>query len=246
MDDIHILVVEDNVLNQKIVERTLTKNDAAVTTAANGLEAIELLKTQKFDAVLMDIQMPVMDGLEALRHIREVMKSDIPVVAMTASIASDEASKCLAAGANEYLPKPINTSTLHVLMLDVIRKSKGLITPDAQTSHLLDLSYIYELAGDKEDYVQQVLAIFMENTPRHLEELGQFIQQRDWPQVASQAHLLKSSVGIVRIAGIAERLKTMEKDAMENANSTLLQQLFTEVSGIFSKAEEEIIQKMSA
>lgn len=246
MNGIHILVVEDNVLNQKIAARALTKHDALVTVANNGQEAIEQLAAQNFDAILMDIQMPVMDGIAALHHIRTVLKSNIPVIAMTASTSTDEATRCLAAGADEYLSKPIDTATLHVLMLDVIRKAKGLSSTDTNSTQLLDLSYIYELAGDKEDYVQQVLSIFMENTPRHITELGQFIAQQDWPQVAAQAHLLKSSVGIVRINGLAERLKTMEQNAYEHADGILLQQLFTEIASIFSKAEEEINVKMQS
>lgn len=245
MNGLHILVVEDNVLNQKVVARALTKHDAEVATADNGQEAIEKLTTQNFDAILMDIQMPVMDGIAALHHIRNVIKSDIPVVAMTASTSTDEASKCIAAGANEYLPKPIDTATLHLLMLDVIRKAKGINAPEASTSQLLDLSYIYELAGEKEDYVQQVLTIFMENTPRNITELGQFVQQKNWAQTSSQAHLLKSSIGIVRIAGLAERLQTMEHNAAKTPDENLLQQLYNEVVEIFSRAEIEIVAKMT-
>lgn len=113
-----ILVAEDNPLNQKIAVFMLSKQQAIVTTVSNGQEAIRELEKQHFDMVLMDLQMPEMDGFEATEYIRKVLKSTIPVVALSASSYEDEIKKCFDTGMNACITKPIDAEKLY----DTIRK----------------------------------------------------------------------------------------------------------------------------
>lgn len=116
-----ILVAEDNPLNQKIAVFLLTRHGATVTTVLNGAEAIDKLKSEPFDLVLMDLQMPEMDGFEATQYIRTTLKSNIPVLALSASSYEDEIDKCLKAGMNGCIAKPIDADTLY----DTIKKKAG-------------------------------------------------------------------------------------------------------------------------
>ncbi len=118
---INILVAEDNKLNQKIANFILLKQNANVSIANNGEEAIEMLKEKTFDVVLMDLHMPVMDGLEAVRYIRQEMKSNVPVIAFTASTFDDESEKCLAAGMDACISKPFDATVLCSLILKLKR-----------------------------------------------------------------------------------------------------------------------------
>ncbi len=104
-----ILVAEDNLINQKVALRLLSLLGYSGQIAENGVEALRLLKSDHFDAVLMDMQMPVMDGLEATRAIRRLDSalSQIPIIAFTANVLHGERLKCLAAGMNDYITKPI-------------------------------------------------------------------------------------------------------------------------------------------
>jgi len=101
-----ILVVEDNIINQRVIIKTLENSGIHTTLADNGFSAIELLKHQKFDLIIMDIQMPEIDGRETTVKIRKELGLDIPIIAMTASVLADESDKCKAAGMNEYISKP--------------------------------------------------------------------------------------------------------------------------------------------
>lgn len=107
-----VLVVEDNLVNQIIVQKYLEKIGMNVTTAANGVEALELLKGNSYDVILMDCEMPLMDGYKATVEIRETLKSRIPVIAMTAHAMKGDREKCLSFGMDDYLSKPVSPSDL--------------------------------------------------------------------------------------------------------------------------------------
>lgn len=121
-----ILVVEDNVLNQKIVNFILAKQEAVVTMAMNGKEGISLLRNNHFDLVLMDLQMPEMDGYAAIKYIRQEMKSSIPIIALTASLFVDESAECIRIGANACISKPINSVEMCELILSMVKRTNVL------------------------------------------------------------------------------------------------------------------------
>ena len=112
LDGKTILIADDNKLNQKIVAFALQKSGAIVKTANNGKEAVEFIKNNVCDAILMDLQMPEMDGLEACVHIRKVMKRDLPIIGLTANTMFGEAEKCLEAGMNGCISKPFEVAEL--------------------------------------------------------------------------------------------------------------------------------------
>jgi len=107
-----ILVAEDNSLNQKIATYLLSKNGADVTLVSDGEEAVKALSTNDFDLVLMDIQMPGMDGIQATEHIRNELKSTVPIIALSASSYDDEYKACMEAGMNGCIVKPIDIEKL--------------------------------------------------------------------------------------------------------------------------------------
>lgn len=116
---LRVLLTEDNAINQRLAQRTLEKAGHSVVIADNGLRALECLAAEKFDVVLMDVQMPEMDGFEAVARIREVEKASGRhqlVIAMTAHAMSGDRERCLEAGMDEYLPKPFDPKLLHELL----------------------------------------------------------------------------------------------------------------------------------
>ncbi len=117
-----ILVADDNKLNQKILIFILEKNGAIVLLANNGREAVEKMTTEKVDAVLMDVQMPEMDGLQATEAIRNELKSTIPVIGLTANSMESEKNKCVAAGMNTCVSKPFDPTELCTLIVQLLEK----------------------------------------------------------------------------------------------------------------------------
>lgn len=118
------MLAEDNSLNQKIANFMLAKNGVEVVTVGNGIEVINELEKKEYDLVLMDVQMPEMDGLEATEHIRKVMKSNIPIVALSASSFEDELKKCLSFGMNAYIVKPIDIVKLSDIIDTLSKENK--------------------------------------------------------------------------------------------------------------------------
>ncbi|MCB1737049.1 MAG: response regulator, partial [Gammaproteobacteria bacterium] len=130
LDPVHVLsgrrvlVVEDNAINQELVGEILAMNGIDVTTANNGEEALQHLRTKSFDLVLMDCEMPVMDGYEATRRIREQSGlADLPILAMTANAMATDREKAVTAGMNDHIPKPINPEAMLRTMADWVLKS---------------------------------------------------------------------------------------------------------------------------
>jgi len=121
-------VVEDNLLNQKIVSFILQKQHATVKMAINGREAIEILQHGNYDVVLMDLQMPEMDGYETITYIRQKLKRDIPIIALTAGMLADESEECMRIGADTCITKPIDPVGICDLILDLIKSPKKILT----------------------------------------------------------------------------------------------------------------------
>ncbi len=151
----HILLVEDNPINQKVAATLLKKRGHSVKIAANGALALEMLATEHFDLVLMDCQMPVMDGFEATRHIRADANAafrDIPIVAMTANAMEGDRETCIATGMNDYLSKPFHEADLNALIQRFLNTEPHGIDPAASTAAMVNvMSAVTEVAADVAD-----------------------------------------------------------------------------------------------
>ena len=129
-----ILLVEDNIINQQVAQEILAKANLHVETVSNGKEAVEAVASKDFDAVLMDIQMPVMDGYEATKAIRqELGKTELPILAMTAHAVSEERDKCFQIGMNDHIAKPVNRHTLFLSLSRWIRREAELPAHEQET-----------------------------------------------------------------------------------------------------------------
>ncbi len=124
LEGLKILVAEDNELNQKIAGFILLKQSAKVDAALNGREAVEFLKKNDYDIILMDVHMPEMDGFKATDYIRKTMKNNVPIIGVTASYWQEEYDECIKVGMNTCITKPLFPDKLCQLILNVIEESK--------------------------------------------------------------------------------------------------------------------------
>jgi len=178
LQDKKFLVAEDNKVNQKVIQNVLLKAGALADIANNGLEAINYLKENKdYDVIIMDLQMPDMDGYAATKYIRNVMNISIPIVAMTASALKGEKSKCIEMGMNDYLTKPFDFSLFYErirMLLDHESVNDSIEdTEDTKNDELFDLSMLEEM--DDLEYLAEILEIFLKNTPVELKQMGKEI-----------------------------------------------------------------------
>jgi two-component system sensor histidine kinase/response regulator len=234
-----VLVVEDNVVNQQVARRMLELLACDVTVVGNGLEAVEARRTKSFDLVLMDIQMPVMDGLEATREIRKMEAGGrrTPIVALTASAITGELERCVAAGMDDLLIKPIDLARLRDTLAGLKRSrptvaaatsieaaptsSAGALADDAPRSVtapvdlMLDLPRLREAVGDDPEFIAMLLQTFRASSLEILLDLRAATRALDRPAIGRLAHKLKGGARSVCADALGDLAAALETGALE-------------------------------
>jgi CheY-like chemotaxis protein len=218
------LVVEDNEINQKVVKHVLQQAGGTVEVANHGLEAVAMLqKDSGYDLIVMDLQMPEMDGYAATRYIRTEMKLTNPIIAMTANALKGEREKCLAAGMNDYISKPFDFGNFYKrLSLLVFDKTTAnpIAINEEPCVELYDLSLLEEM--DDTEYISDILTIFLEETPLDLKALRTACAARDFNTGYQIAHKLKSLSWLINANCLASPLIKIEEDAKAEKSETLV------------------------
>ncbi len=238
---LRVLVVDDNGINQSLMKHLLLQWNINFETASNGLEAVEYLRANDCDLVLMDIQMPQMDGYAATQQIREELKLNVPIIAMTAHALAGEREKCLSRGMNEYISKPIKEEELFKLISDFGLKEgnhKETKTEEQPPVYqYIDLTYMQSVSSGDKSFETIVTQQFIGNVPNHLKQLITAYQNKDFTTVKLRAHDLKSSVAIMGLLPLLqEKLDGLE---MAAEDQPALEQTLTEVQNIIDRAVEE-------
>jgi PAS domain S-box-containing protein len=203
-----ILVVEDHPVNQKVLAHQLHEMGLQYTVASSGPQALDLLAEEDFDLVLMDCQMPGMDGYETTRRIRQLPTDarHIPVIALTANAGSDFREVCIAAGGNDYLSKPYTEAALAALLTQWLPQAG----PDTVQPALLDLPALHARYPGNPDLVEELAAVFNSTTEASLERLRNGIEQGDVGACRKEAHALKGAAASVRATTIQEGAARLE------------------------------------
>ena len=214
-----ILVVDDNAMNQSLMKHLLTEWKTSFDIVGNGIEAINRLKVDTYDLVLMDIQMPQMDGYTATRHIRSDLKLNIPIIAMTAHAMAGEREKCISNGMNEYIPKPIREEDLFKLIAKLlpskISNEDHSTQPGSTGYKFIDLTYMTSISKGNLAYEKTVTSQFIETIPGDLSGLRDALNQHDYSRLSHIAHNMKTSVAIM---GLLPRLESV-LDSLEGATA---------------------------
>lgn len=231
-DSLSILLVEDNQINQLVAQNILAKLNCKVTLANDGQDALDALQTNRFDLILMDVQMPVMDGLEATRRIRKMeFEGKIPhqwIIAMTANAMQGDRDICLQAGMDDYISKPIQPKDLRekLSLQPIIESPLAMeVKSSFSTKPLED-----RLMGDQE-MVQLILSSFLEDIPKQLEQLQESLNQADWHTVSRIAHTIKgasANVGADEFSLLASHLEQALHDRPAEKMPELAQKLYSE------------------
>ncbi|MBI4962366.1 MAG: response regulator [Desulfomonile tiedjei] len=198
---LNILLAEDNPVNQTVALRMLERMGHSVSLVENGKEALETIKLAGFDLVLMDVQMPLMDGLEATEALREWEKTTgkhVRVIAMTAYAMKGDEERCLAAGMDGYISKPISAQRLYEAIEDMIDQTKKPgenVAASAVKPEALDKLVILDRVGGDTELLKEIVDLFLEDYPDLLVKIREALQTKDSQLLEKTAHALKGSVG---------------------------------------------------
>jgi CheY-like chemotaxis protein/HPt (histidine-containing phosphotransfer) domain-containing protein len=218
-----VLVAEDNRVNQQVAVGMLERAGHNATVAENGREVLALLEHEAFDVVLMDVQMPELDGLETTVAIREQERTaggHLPVVALTAHAMKGDAERCLAAGMDAYLPKPLQPRELAEAIAKVVPSAAGQArapgpatdpSPAPGAGGPVDLPRLMERVGGDRRALAELLRIFRADWPKQAARLRKALREADAPSLRSAAHALKGAVSNFAAPAATEAALNLQK-----------------------------------
>jgi CheY-like chemotaxis protein/two-component sensor histidine kinase len=217
LQKIKALVAEDNQMNQQLIAHLMKSWSIDYKIVSNGTQAVEEIRNGHYSIVLMDIQMPGMDGYAATEAVRKELKNDIPIIAMTAHAMSGEREKCLALGMNDYVSKPIKETVLYNIIARHAQYSSEANLTEQET---IKLEYLHQLSGNDRAFEKAILQQFLVQVPEELQTMHKAIQENDCDTIRRTAHSMKSTVGYVGLAdALHPLLDWMEKEAsMDNCD----------------------------
>jgi PAS domain S-box-containing protein len=231
-----VLVVEDVALNQLFMKTLLQSFGYDAHIAGNGKVAIEKLRKQKYDLILMDLQMPEMNGYEATSYIRNEMNLDTPIIALTADVTTADVERCRDVGMNDYLPKPVDDKLLHSKLQRYAERRQDEARPhrdvadavEAAQGRCTNLDYLKEHTYGDSERMKQLIQAYMEEAPRLINRMKQSINNMDWHALTETAHSLLPCFSIVGMnAEFAEMARKIKEHASRQEESLLINSLLT-------------------
>ena len=261
-----VLLVEDNKINQLIASKLLTSSLLDVSIAENGMEALEQVVNNSYDLILMDIQMPVMDGLDATRAIRASgrSKEDLPIIAMTANAMQGDREQCLAAGMNDYISKPINTDEFtqklvkwikpgarkisEELLAELNSKAEKAVTPPTALPHINIDEGLARVEGSMKLYLR-LLHTFKNTNRSSVKNIRQHLTNGDKKTANRLVHTIKGVAANIGATDISTQAAQLEKAIKSENNATwehLLNALQVDLENVFSSIDQLLIQNDTA
>ena len=237
-----ILLAEDNITNQKLAVAILSKQGNQITVADDGRQAVDYFERENFDLVLMDMQMPELDGLEATAAIRKFEQqtgTHVPIIAVTANAMIGDREQCLKAGMDDYLSKPLRADDLFTMIQRLTSKpsaspaqAPATDLPGGLINEVFDYATSVQQVGDDAELLAQLVAVFIEQLPKLLHPLAAAVASADAMAIRKTAHALTSSVSVIsatRAKNLARKLELMglnsELAAVELTHAELLQEI---------------------
>jgi len=238
---VKVLVVEDIELNQLLMKTLLDEFKFESEIASNGKIAIQKLAKQTFDVILMDLQMPEMNGFEATKYIRNILKLNVPIIALTADVTTVDLEKCKAVGMNDFIAKPVDENILYAKIVEIIKnvnkideimKKEELIVQ----ASCINLSYLLKKTKSNPKLMAEMIKVYLEQTPLLIEAMKKGYEKNDWALVKSAAHKMIPSFSIV---GIDNSYEEMARKIQEFSEQ---QELSDKISDMVSQLENVCLQ----
>jgi PAS domain S-box-containing protein len=245
--NVKVLVVEDIPLNQLLMRTLLDDFGFECDIAGNGKIAIEKMETKVYDLILMDLQMPEMNGFEATEYIRNEMKSDVPIIALTADVTTVDLAKCKSVGMNDYIAKPVDERILYSKMVGFLKNTPVTINSrviEPNVSELANsvkikctnLEYLNARTKSNRILMMEMISLYLEQTPPLIGTMKQSLLNNDWKTLQATVHKMIPSFSIM---GISEDYENMARKIQEFASS---QQQTENISVMVMKLEEVLLQ----
>ena len=246
--DVNVLVVEDIALNQLLMKTVLNDFGFTCDIAENGKIAIGLLKENRYDLILMDLQMPEMNGFEATEYIRKNMKLTIPIIALTADVTTVDLAKCKEVGMSDYLAKPLDERLLYTKIIGFLKEpsktKKGTGKPKSKDK-CINLEYLRKRTKSDPNLMAEMISLYLGQTEALVATMKQSTADKNWKLLQSTIHKMIPSFSIV---GINEKFGNMAKDVQEflatNTRMEDIPGLVRELSRVLEQSCGELLEEL--
>jgi PAS domain S-box-containing protein len=243
--EIKVLVVEDIPLNQLLMKTLLDDFGFQRDIASNGRVAIEKLKTNTYDVILMDLQMPEMNGFEATEYIRNEMNLTIPIIALTADVTTVDLEKCTQVGMNDYIAKPVDEKLLYNKIINIVKKI-DLKSMDATINlfglmKCTDLTYLLNKTKSNPALMMEMIALYLEQTPVLVLSMKESLRKSDWQMLNAAIHKMIPSFSIVGIDKRFEEVaKRIQAYSLSLNDTKTIHDLVSQIDKVCTQACEEL------
>lgn len=238
--NVRVLIVEDQPLNQQLAKKLVSDFGFTTEIAFNGKSAVEFLRNETFDVVLMDLQMPEMDGYEATKNIRNVLHLDVPIIALTAHSSSGEREKCLALGMNDYLAKPYRAQELYYKIVSSVRKTISGIIPAETITH--EENPLRALSGGDKLFERELIQLMIDSIPDDVSKMIAAVGEKDFPNARALAHRLKSSVALAGEYQLSALLEDCENSCTASRHPENVSEIIKEIT----ERTEKLLEKLES
>ncbi len=249
MKNIQVLVVEDIPLNQLLMKTLLDDFGFGRDVASNGKIAIEKMAVNNYDLVLMDLQMPEMNGFEATDYIRNILKSNVPIIALTADVTTVDLAKCKAVGMNDYISKPVDERLLYSKIVSLLKKPEPMANLEIVTAKPLllehvsciDLNYLKVRTKSNSSLMSEMISLYLEQTPPLISAMKKGWENKDWIMLHDAMHKMIPSFTIMGInVEYVNKAKLVQDFANSQNQMSDIELLVGEISGVCKQACMEL------
>ncbi len=248
---VRVLVVEDIALNQLLMKTLLDDFGFERDIAANGKIAIEKLKTNEYDVILMDLQMPEMNGFEATEYIRNTMKLTLPIIALTADVTTADLEKCTKVGMNDYLAKPVDDKALYRKIVQHIKKATPIIhavirpIKEADSVAYVNLNYLNTRTKSNPVLMMEMISLYLEQTPLLILTMKQSLKDKNWSALHSAVHKMIPSFSIMGMnkdyVQIAQKIQIYAQAQEKSGN---INDMVDKLEAVCSQSCTELIEEL--
>lgn len=252
LHDTKILLVEDNPINQIIVTDLLNFVGAKTTCADNGQLALNKITSESYDLIIMDVQMPIMDGYEATHQIRNVLQMvNLPIIAMTANSTSEDRKNCLNAGMNDFLPKPVSPNLMYMTLAKWLPEQRDQAENNQNEPNEKDVAspisfYAFRNKLQNDSWLVRKFSLkFIEVAEQAIAEIKIAKTNNDFESLSDQGHKLKSSaftVGAFHFADLCDKLESAGKNKEIKLAEDLCAQITRSFQHVKQQLEEEFVK----
>jgi len=247
--NINVLVAEDIPLNQLLMKTLLDDFGFGWDIASNGKIAIEKMALNSYDVVLMDLQMPEMNGFETTDYIRSVLHSNVPIIALTADVTTVDLAKCKYVGMNDYISKPVDERLLYSKIIGLVKKTSPETFPELKAKEsmvskkikCIDLSYLNTRTKSNPVLMMEIISLYLEQTPPLIKAMNKGLKDKDWISLHAALHKMIPSFSIVGIdSDYVNKAKKVQQFSDNQLLMTEVQNIIAEIAGVCEQACREL------